>query len=506
MRTLNAAMALWPGLALAQQAVTSAAPASVAVTIYREPGRAADAAFDRGWLRGYALVTETRDVDLPAGPATVRFEGVAAGMLAETALVRGLPAGVAEQNLDADLIGARNLYARSFGRPVIVRHTDPRSGAVVEEQAVIRSGPDGAAVIQTRDGFRSARCAWPDEYISYADLPAGLVAKPTLSVQTRAPAAMHGRVTLSYLAWGFDWRADYVLTMARDGRHLDLAAWITLASSDDTAFAGAAAAVVAGKPEKQTRGWENRFGDDQSLLFTCETALPPPPPPPPPPMVEFMAPAPVAAKEYIVVTAQRRAPVMAQQEALGDLKLYRLPLPTMIAPRAQKQMAFADRRAVKVQPFYKGTLQLDEHEDQPLRQALRLNNRKAAGLGLALPAGHVVVLEPHGATTLPVGEGRIDDKAVGEEIDIELGEATAVYLAEADGRQRDDARAHDHIAAVTNGRDQPVIVELAIPLGEGQRLTSPSHPLTRKNGQPLWRVTVPAHGIARLAFRVTDSA
>jgi hypothetical protein len=201
-RTLIVALALWPALAQAQQAVTSPVPAHVSVTIYREPGRQPDAEFDRDWLRGYALVTETREVDLPAGPATVRFAGVAAGMLAETALVRGLPSGVAEQNLDADLIGARNLYARSFGRPVLLRRVDPRTGAVVEEQGVIRSGPDGAAVIQTREGFRSARCAWPDEYVSYGELPPGLVAKPTLSVQTTAAMATHARLTLSYLAWG----------------------------------------------------------------------------------------------------------------------------------------------------------------------------------------------------------------------------------------------------------------------------------------------------------------
>jgi hypothetical protein len=518
MRALIAALALGPTLAQAQQAqaqqaqaqqaVTSPAPASVAVTIYREPGRQPDAAFDGDWLRGYALVTETRDVDLPAGPATVRFEGVAAGMLAETALVRGLPGGVAEQNLDADLIGARNLYARSFGRPVLLRRVDPVTKAVIEEAGVIRSGPDGAAVIQTREGFRSARCAWPDEYISYGEMPAGLVAKPTLSVQTAAPVAAHARLTLSYLAWGFDWRADYVLTMRRDGRHLDLAAWVTLASSDDTAFAGSAAAVVAGKPDKQERDENGRYEAGETLSFHCETARisPAPPPPPPPPIMLEMAPAPMAAMDDIIVTAQRRAPVMARQEALGDLKLYRLPMPTTIAPRAQKQVALAERRGVKVQPFYRTRLELNEDEDgRPLRQVLRLQNRKADGLGLALPGGHVVVLEPHGSTSLPVGEGRIDDKAEGEEIEIELGEATAVHVTETETAGDDSGSWRDHAATLTNSRDQPVQVEVAIPLEDGQHLLRPTKPLTRKNGQPLWRVTVPAHGTARLGFRVIEA-
>lgn len=218
----------------------------------------------------------------------------------------------------------------------------------------------------------------------------------------------------------------------------------------------------------------------------------------------LMAPAPMAGMEDIIVTAQRRAPVMARQEALGDLKLYRLPMPTTIAPRAQKQVALAQRRGVKVQPFTKGTLSLDDREDQPLRQAIRLNNRKADGLGLALPAGHVVVLEPHGAITLPVGEGRMDDKAEGEEIEIELGQATAVHLAEAETTEDEHRQWRDHIATLTNSRDQSVQAELTIPVPEDQRLTRPSRPLTRKNGQPLWRVTVPAHGTAKLRFRMEE--
>ena len=87
----------------------SAAPDAVAVTIYRAPDRAADQAMNLGWLEGFALITETRTVEIPAGEATIRFEGVAGGILPESALVTGLPAGVREKNLDADLLSARTL-------------------------------------------------------------------------------------------------------------------------------------------------------------------------------------------------------------------------------------------------------------------------------------------------------------------------------------------------------------------------------------------------------------
>jgi len=517
MRRLALACCALSGLAVAGPAraetvVTSAAPAGVAVTIYREPGRAPDGELDRDWLGGYALVTETREVDLPAGAATLRFEGVAAGMLAETALVRGLPAGVAEQNLDADLIGARNLYARSFGRPVVLKRADPLTGALVEEAGVIRSGPDGAAIIQTREGFRSARCAWPDEFVSYAEVPAGLVARPTLSVRTTAPAPVHARITLSYLAWGFDWRADYVLTMQPGAARADLAAWVTLASSDDTSFAGADAAVVAGKPEKAARDDGDRYRAGQGLSFRCEAGQvmpaypPPPPPPPPPPMAMLAVPAPAVAMDDIIVTAQRRAPVMVRAEALGDLKAYRVPMPTTIAARAQKQVALAERRGVKVLPLLKGQAQWGDHDDEPLTTVLRLVNRRADGLGLALPAGRLVVLEPHGGTVLPVGEGTLDDRAVGEEIDVALGASTAVHLREEEGDEADDGRWRDYTLTVSNARAQPVRVELALPLNDGDRIVRTSCKLARKNGQPLWRVTVPAGGRARLAVRVAEPA
>lgn len=63
-----AAAMLATGAASAQP-VTSPAPDSVSVTIYRNPDRPADRPIELGWLRGYALVTEQRTVTIPAGRA-----------------------------------------------------------------------------------------------------------------------------------------------------------------------------------------------------------------------------------------------------------------------------------------------------------------------------------------------------------------------------------------------------------------------------------------------------
>ena len=68
----------------------------------------------------------------------------------------------------------------------------------------------------------------------------------------RAPRrAVTATVTLSYLASGFDWQADYVATLSEDGSRIDLFAWLTLASSDETSFVDADTQAVAGRLNRQ---------------------------------------------------------------------------------------------------------------------------------------------------------------------------------------------------------------------------------------------------------------
>ena len=59
----------------AQAIVSSPAPDRVAVTVYRNVDRGLEPMSLR-WLGGYALVSETRRVRVPAGESELRFEGV----------------------------------------------------------------------------------------------------------------------------------------------------------------------------------------------------------------------------------------------------------------------------------------------------------------------------------------------------------------------------------------------------------------------------------------------
>ena len=56
----------------------------------------------QSWSRldreGLALIVETRTIDVPAGDAVIRFEGVSTGIVPQSVTIEGLPSAVLEQN------------------------------------------------------------------------------------------------------------------------------------------------------------------------------------------------------------------------------------------------------------------------------------------------------------------------------------------------------------------------------------------------------------------------
>lgn len=494
--------------AFAQAITTSPSPDAVAVTIYRNPDRSGGEAMNLAWLNGYALITERRRVAIPAGEGDVRFEGVAGGIIPESAIVTGLPDGVVEKNQDAYLLSPASLLDRSLGKRVHLRRTSRATGEVREQEAVVRTGADGAVVLQTADGYEALRCTGLAETIVYPGVPEGLSARPTLSVRTRSARAATATITLSYLATGFDWQANYVATLSPVGDRISLFAWVTLANGDETSFVDADTQTVAGRPNREESGRRGRASAD-ALNLQCWPAgttsdITPerdfgeagaPPAPPPPPMM-----ASVAAEE-IIVTAMRRSN-MVEQEELGDLKLYRVPQPVTVASNSQKQVALLDRGSVKVESFYRASIH-PSAEDQMYRpvRILKTRNRKEEGLGLPLPAGGVVLFGAGQARPVLIGEGSIDDRAVGEDVEIRLSEATGVIARITRTANTDKVAEYD----LTVSNDQPRPIRFEAEFGTAQQeVFEPStrSRLGRRNGRPLWSVTVPANGTASLRYRL----
>jgi hypothetical protein len=501
---LAALFASFPGAAAAQTIVSSDKLEKVAVTLYRALNRPAG---NRIALapQGFALVTETRTVKLPAGPAVIRFEGVAGNIMPETAIVAGLPQDVAEKNLDADLLSPRTLYDRALGRRVLIRRTDPATGRVREEQATIRSGASGAAVLEVAGGYEALRCSGLPETIVQPSVPSGLSARPTLSISTSALRQVTATITLSYLAGGFDWQADYVLTTRGGSDRADLTAWATLASSDVTSLADARTQLVAGEPNREE---PPRFGDYRSgaLSLRCWPTRvaygrhsPPPapvaPPASPPPV---FAAAPQGA-EIVVTSARRTAAIEAVQGELGDFKLYTVPVPVTVASQAQKQVALATRTGVTMRMVY--VSEGAPARLEPVHPVVRLRNRKRDGLGLPLPAGRVAVFQEGDVRPVLLGETSLDDKAVDEEVELDLpptpGVSADLELV------ADEVERLRYRLTVDNANPWPVAYEAQFSLGTDRFQSSAK--LTTRNGKRVWAATVPANGRATLDYTLRSS-
>ena len=479
--------------------VTSPAPERVAVTVYRNPDRGIEP-MNLQWLGGYALVSETRRVRIPAGESELRFEGVTSGIVPQSAIVTGLGPAVLEKNRDARLLSPGALLDASLGERLHLRRTSRATGAVTEQDAIVRATADGV-VIQTESGIEALRCTGLPETLIADRVPPGLSAKPTLSVRVRSPEAIERDVTLSYITNNFDWQADYIAELSPGGDRISLFGWLTMANGDDTGLADAQTQAVAGKLNRE-RVWVNP-GEAKSISITCwpqgttsdipEAAIPvsavaqdivvtgrmlsasaPPPPPPPPP-------------------APERGGFTAEEERLGDVRLYRVPITVTVAAKSQKQIALLQQPAVKVE----SVLRIRPGQgpiDAPLDRVLTTRNRTTEGLGLPLPAGKVALFGRREGRRILLGEGRIDDHTIGEKVEIPVTTATGVRAVQR-MVERSFGRASLHLV-LTNDLATPQVAEVELPLearGRG---------LVLRDGWRLWRVTVPPNGSAELRYEL----
>jgi hypothetical protein len=200
----------------------------------------------------------------------------------------------------------------------------------------------------------------------------------------------------------------------------------------------------------------------------------------------------------ITVTGSRIPP----PETLGDVKLYRIPEPVTVAANSQKQVAFLEQNNVAVRTLYRQ--RLDPEEDGSTQRATRVlvtRNRTEEGLGLPLPAGSVQLFAMAGGRPILLGEGALDDRAVGEDVEIVIGEAPGVTSLIDDTDWGDDWQ--DHVLTVTNDSPAPVRYEAEFDVEEGDRLR-PRGRLSSRHGRPLWAVTVPANGTATLRYRIIE--
>lgn len=500
--------------------VISERPDSVVITAYRDamfPMKDDDWAdyweeywddWSRDWDEddGLVLVTETRTVDIPAGRAKISFRGVAAGIIAQTAAVEGLPSAMLERNQDYDLLTPAALIDKSIGKQVRLARTNRISGEVTEEVATVRSGPSGT-VLDYGDGrVEAVGCSgWPERLV-FEDLPAGLSDKATLSVITDAPRAERRQLRVTYLALGVKWGADYVVQLSPDGRTLDMVGWITLANRSDTTFADAKMEVLAGQVSRDS----DTLPPDRSEIARSARCWPLDTTTHGKPPLRYINRETPAAPPYyeggdnveaLIVTAQKREEsiedvplaILARVSDLADYKLYTMPVPVTLAPRQKKQVMMFHQPDVPFERHY--TLQLEEPDEEArVETVLRLQNKPGSKLGLALPAGTVRLMQRGGPALVLVGEDYLADSPIGLPIELSLDTNSGILATTTEVKAWEVKRGDEgfevteYEVALVNERPETVEVELRFSQTGARPLVSSSRRHRNRNGELTWTI------------------
>ena len=500
----------------AQPVVVSEEPEAVSLTVYRGE-KYGGQPIDPNWPTGYALVTETRTLNIPAGESVIRFEGVAEGMFPESAIVTGLPKGVKEKNRDARLLSPLGLVDAYLKRQVTITRTERATGKTREYPAMITSAPGGAVILQTGDGYEALHCTGLPERMVFAQVPSNLSAKPTLSVITQSDKPVTAKVTLTYMASGFDWEANYIAQVQERGKEgkgkVDLFAWLTLANGGNQSFTNANTMAIAGKPNRENRGpqvkptggglelkcWPNQRTHEIPYNLGYIPAYPPPSPAP----EAYMD----SESDNIIVTAQKMrresfasaapvAVVVAEQEDLGDLKLYRIPEPVTVNAKGQKQVAMLVKPGAAFTHYYGASVQNYAMQSTPMTLMLRGKNTPEKGLGLPMPQGQMMIFENSEHGPLLAGETTLEDRAIGEDVEIAVGSSADVRIqvkpqSEKANNQRWEIR-------ITNARSSPVNIEVEIPY----ELRGKSKSVSKIDGVPTWKTSVAGNDSATLVYDI----
>jgi hypothetical protein len=509
--------------------IAADAPHGLSVTVYRAPQRESGS-IELDDLEGFALITETRTVHLPAGVTRLRFEGVADGIEPESAIISGLPDGVIEKNRDARILSPAALFEAAVGKPVELRRTNPKTGKMERLMGTVLADAAGV-VFESDQGIEALRCSGLPETFSF-EPPADLSAKPTLSVLVKSETALTREVTLSYLATGFDWAATYSATLSPDETSMALGAWVTLANSNGSGFPQANTQVVAGRLNRESgevqpmamgrdpiaQCWPRGSTSDQPpgmMLFNRDRQF----------KKSVMAPAAAMARmddslQEVVVTGSR-----VQQEQLGDLKLYRVPDRTTVAARQLKQVRLMDRERIPVSSVYGFEVSSDDdaEDPQPAHRLLRTQNTLANHLGLPLPSGSVDVYAQRDSGALLQHESKLKDLAIDQEVEIDMGSVPDVEVQVQDAsiwadsahakwvpwlpgiKLRSVNQAIWLMVTISNALPHRIDFELQQYLDAGATVVRADHAISRKNGRPMFRLKVPAQGSITVHYQLAET-
>ncbi len=361
---------------------------------------------------GFALVKETRQLNLKQGRQEVAIEDVPQLIEPTSVGMRSVSSpgsfSVWEQNYQFDLISVQAILNKAVGGKIVLNRVLPNgvkervSGTLMSSPTAIIGNQNGGAsmqfngmVLRTDDGRILLD---PSGEIEVTSIPEGLISKPTLIWDLFADKAGPNTVELSYITQGTSWRADYVLTLGKDGKTGDLKSWVTLTNNSGATWKDARLKLLAGEVQRaQPQGFQGGRGGGAPEMKSMDAGF--------------------------------------SQEQFADYHLYTLQRPATVKNNEIKQVSLFDavdvpvtkRLVVDAMRNYQGYRPAEgEAGTGVIKPQIRIElvNSKENQLGMPFPQGIFKVFQRDstGAVQL-LGEDNIDHTPRDEKISLVVGRA-----------------------------------------------------------------------------------
>lgn len=357
---------------------------------------------------GYAMVSQDRKVSVAAGRTQLRFTDVAALIDPTTVQFVSLSdpdnTRVLEQNFQFDLVSTQKLLSRYIDKTVTVQvaqgaqSTDITGTLLAAGEGLVLRGADGQ--IRAINQYSNLR---------FAELPGGLITRPTLLWEISARKAGEQTARVSYQTGGMTWWADYNLTYTpgadANSGFLDVDAWVSIINQSGAAYDDAKLKLIAGDVERVSPPLMQKF----SVAAASRAAAPD----------EAAGFAEKAFFEYHLYTLGRRTSLpnnsTKQLELIDSAK--HVPARKTLVYFGQAGMYYGS--GVNTERSYGSVF------NKKVDVYLEFKNDEKSGLGVPLPKGRIRVSQIDTADHSRefVGEDVIDHTPKNERVMVKLGSA-----------------------------------------------------------------------------------
>ena len=425
------------------------------------------------------LVKDVREIELAEGLTHLQFMDVAARIMPTTVLIRSQTDPetfqVLEQNYEYDLLSPETLLEKYVGKEVKLLDKNYFTGKDELVTATLLATND-SPIYQVGDEIS---IGLPGRVI-LPQLPANLIAQPTLMWLLQAQAASTHTIEASYLTNDMTWQADYVLALNSDDSLADLSGWVSIENQSGTTYRNATLKLVAGDV--------NRVEPE------------------------------VFRERLMAATAMASASSESQfqEESFFEYHLYTLDRQTTVQNNQTKQMALLSavgipitkRLVLRGQPHYVRTSFDTPPPRQKVSVYLEIENAEQHHLGIPLPKGTLRVYKADAQGSLQfVGEDRIDHTPKDETVSVKMGEAFDVV---GERRQTSFTRLSRRSSEVSwqivvrNHKDEDVQVRVEEPMyGDWEVVASTPEQHAKPDAHTLrFEVTVPKNGEVKIGYRV----